>query len=35
MLSNENATLKIEGHLKVFDPVTGQVFVNQRNAIKP
>lgn len=35
MLSNENATLKIEGHLKVFDPVTGQVLVNQRNAINP
>ena len=30
---NDNGTLKIQGHIKIFDPVSNEVFVDKRNAI--
>jgi hypothetical protein len=30
---DEKGSFNIEGHIKIFDPSTGQVFVNKRNAI--
>jgi len=30
---DENGAFNIEGHIKIFDPENGQVFVNKRNAI--
>lgn len=31
--TNEHSGLHVEGHIKIFDPETGEVFVNKRNAI--
>jgi len=30
---NENAGVHMEGHIKIFDPKTGEILVNKRNAI--
>ena len=30
---NENSGVRIEGHIKIWDPTTGEVIVNKRNAI--
>ena len=30
---NENSGVKIEGHIKIWDPASGEVLVNKRNAI--
>ena len=30
---NENGAVKVQGHIKIFDPTTQEVFVNKRNAI--
>ena len=30
---NERSGLHIEGHIKIFDPVSKEVFINKRNAI--
>jgi len=30
---NENSGVKIEGHIKIWDPLSGEVLVNKRNAI--
>lgn len=30
---NEKTGMKVEGHIKIQDPTTGEVFVNKRNAI--
>lgn len=30
---NEQGSVKIQGHIKIFDPVTKEVFVDKRNAI--
>jgi len=31
--TNEQGSLKIQGHIKIFDPTTKEVFVDKRNAI--
>lgn len=31
--TNEFGGLKLEGHIKIFDPTTDEIFVNKRNAI--
>lgn len=33
MNTNDKGFLHIEGHLKIFDPVSMEVFINKRNAI--
>lgn len=33
MQSNENTGIHIEGHIKVWDPESGSVYINKRNAI--
>ena len=33
MQSKENTGIHIEGHIKIFDPTSQEVFVNKRNAI--
>jgi hypothetical protein len=33
MQSKETTGIHIEGHLKIYDPVSSEVFVNKRNAI--
>lgn len=30
---NEQGAFHVEGHIKIFDPTNGQVFINKRNAI--
>ena len=30
---NETSGVGVEGHIKIFDPVTKEVFINKRNAI--
>jgi hypothetical protein len=30
---DENSGLHVEGHIKIFDPESGEIFVNKRNAI--
>lgn len=30
---DENGNIKVEGHIKIFDPQSGEVFVDKRNAI--
>lgn len=30
---NENSGIHVQGHIKIFDPETNEVFVNKRNAI--
>ena len=30
---DEKGSFNIEGHIKIFDPENGQVFINKRNAI--
>jgi hypothetical protein len=30
---NDSGTVKVQGHIKIFDPTTNEVFVNKRNAI--
>ena len=30
---NENSGILVQGHIKIFDPTTQEVFVNKRNAI--
>lgn len=30
---NENSAVSIQGHLKIYDPLTKEIFVNKRNAI--
>jgi hypothetical protein len=30
---NEQGSFHVEGHIKIFDPSTGEVFINKRNAI--
>ena len=30
---NEQSGILLQGHLKIFDPVSGEVFINKRNAI--
>lgn len=30
---NENTGVRVEGHIKIWDPSTGEVMVNKRNAI--
>lgn len=30
---NENSGVHLEGHIKIYDPKSGEVFVNKRNAI--
>lgn len=30
---NENSGIALSGHIKIFDPQSGEVFVNKRNAI--
>jgi len=29
----ENGIIHVEGHIKIFDPLTNEVFINKRNAI--
>jgi hypothetical protein len=33
MQSNENTGIHIEGHIKIWDPKSGDVYINKRNAI--
>ena len=33
MQSNENTGIHIEGHIKIWDPKSGNVYINKRNAI--
>lgn len=33
MQSNENTGIHIEGHIKIWDPESGSVYINKRNAI--
>lgn len=33
MQSNDQTGLHIEGHIKISDPVSGEVYINKRNAI--
>jgi hypothetical protein len=33
MQSNENTGIHIEGHIKIWDPASGDVYINKRNAI--
>jgi hypothetical protein len=30
---NEKGSFHVEGHIKIFDPMSGEVFINKRNAI--
>jgi hypothetical protein len=30
---NESGSWNVQGHLKIFDPVTDEIFINKRNAI--
>lgn len=30
---NENGAFNVQGHIKIFDPITQEVFINKRNAI--
>jgi len=30
---NEQGSVKIQGHIKIFDPITKEVFIDKRNAI--
>lgn len=30
---NEQGAFHVEGHIKIFDPISGKVFINKRNAI--
>ena len=30
---NENSGVRVEGHIKIWDPSTGEVIINKRNAI--
>ena len=30
---DEHSGVHVQGHIKIFDPVTGEEFVNKRNAI--
>lgn len=30
---DENGNIKIEGHIKIFDPKSGEVYIDKRNAI--
>ena len=30
---SENSGVQVQGHIKIFDPESGEVFVNKRNAI--
>ena len=30
---DEKGTIQVEGHIKIFDPESGEVYVNKRNAI--
>ena len=32
-LPDENSGVSVQGHIKIFDPKSGEVFVNKRNAI--
>lgn len=32
-LPNESSPINIQGHIKIYDPVSKQIFVNKRNAI--
>lgn len=31
--SDENGSVRVEGHIKIFDPENGEIFVDKRNAI--
>lgn len=31
--TNENTGLLVQGHIKIFDPSTNEIFINKRNAI--
>ena len=31
--TDESSNVKVEGHIKIFDPLTKEVFVNKRNSI--
>lgn len=33
MQSKENTGIHVEGHIKIFDPTTQEIFINKRNAI--
>lgn len=33
MQSKDNTGIHVEGHIKIFDPVSQEVFINKRNAI--
>jgi hypothetical protein len=30
---DEQGSFHVEGHIKIFDPVSGEVYINKRNAI--
>ena len=30
---NEHGNMRVQGHIKIFNPVTGEVFIDKRNAI--
>ena len=30
--TNENGAWSIQGHIKIFDPTTNEVFINKRNS---
>jgi hypothetical protein len=30
---NENGNMRVQGHIKIFNPETGEVFIDKRNAI--
>jgi len=30
---NEQGSIRIQGHIKIFDPLTKEVFIDKRNAI--
>lgn len=31
--SNETGTVSVQGHIKIYDPISKEVFINKRNAI--
>ena len=33
MQSKENTGIHIEGHIKIWDPISNEIFIDKRNAI--